>query len=98
MGGSTLVREGSFLVYSNSGWNVSQISREIGRSGTVSANFLRNPLDYGKERSTSRHPILDDRAKRRIIEKASTSIAPCAQSAAISGKKSIFHDCLAHFK
>lgn len=89
MGRSTLLREeekGSILAFSKSGLNVSQISREIGRSRTVIANFLKNPESYGQKRSTGRKAILNDRDKRRIIKKASNSTTSCAQLASFTGK------------
>jgi len=70
--------KGRIKAYNDAGFNVSEISRKIGRTRCVITNFLRNPEEYGVKRSSGRKPKLDDRDKRRIILEASNSFASCS--------------------
>jgi len=74
--------KGRIKAYNDAGFNVSEISRKIGRTRCVITNFLRNPEEYGVKRSSGRKPKLDDRDKRRIILEASNSFASCSTIAA----------------
>jgi len=61
--------KGRIKAYNDAGFNVSEISRKIGRTRCVITNFLRNPEEYGVKRSSGRKPKLDDLDRRRIIWK-----------------------------
>lgn len=78
--------KGMIIAYKDSGMSFSEISRKIGRTRCVIANFLRSPENYGKARRTGRKPKLSKRDKRRILNQASNSTTSCRQLAALASK------------
>lgn len=77
------------LAFSKSGLNIKyrEISREIGRSRKVITNFLKNPGEYGKKRSTGRKPVIDNRSKQCIVKKSSNSFVSCSRLVSLSARK-----------
>jgi len=86
----TLLNEeemGRIRAYNEAGFNISQISRKVGRTRCVISNFLKDPEKYGINRSSGRKPKLDDRDKRRIIKRTSNSFESCSTLTACCSKR-----------
>lgn len=71
--------KGQITAYHNDGRSNRWIARTIGRSLNVINNFIKNPTNYGKKKSSGRKKKLSDRQKREIIRKASNSTISCAK-------------------
>lgn len=76
--------KGKIRAYFEEGYSKRAIAEGLKRSDAIVRNFLRDPEEYGKNRTGGPKSKLSDRNKRCIIKSASNSKKTAAQ---------IAHDC-----
>uniref|UniRef100_A0A1I7WXP6 HTH_Tnp_Tc3_1 domain-containing protein n=1 Tax=Heterorhabditis bacteriophora TaxID=37862 RepID=A0A1I7WXP6_HETBA len=69
------IEKAEILTFSDAGLNRKEISRKIGRSTSVVANFLRAPCEYEIKKSGERPTKPGKRENRRMMVMASNSTA-----------------------
>lgn len=68
------IEKGRILAYKEIGMSNRRIAEKLGRSSGLIDNFVKNPKNYGKKKSSGRPKIIAEREKRLILKTASNSV------------------------